>query len=106
MPARTVRPSARVTRNNAFGKTSSMTPVPVESSFVRRLLLESQSSVFERCENAAGDLAGRSDPINSAKQPEFFVVRQERRGHRIVLIEALFDSFWLVVGPMIEVGVQ
>src|SRR6188768_320053 len=104
MPARTVRPSSSVTRNNAFSKTSSMTPVPVESSFVRRLLLK--CSVFERCENAVGDLAGRSDPIDSAKQPEFFVVRQERRGHCVVLIQTLFDGFWLVVGPMFELGVR
>src|SRR5450755_1709923 len=63
-------------------------------------------SVFERCENAAGDLLRRSDPINSAKQPEFFVMRQERRGHCVVLIETLFDRFRLVIGPMFELGVR
>ncbi len=49
---------------------------------------------------------GDPTPINSAKQPEFFVVRQERRRHCVVLIQTLFDSFRLVVGPVFELSVQ
>src|SRR5690349_12807845 len=112
MVASTPRPLSALTRNIAFGRASWTTPsnpslsplrssAPLASAFPLPPMLGSRS---EGRQHPRRDLFRLAHAVDPAQEPLGLVVREQRRGHLLVGIEAFSHGFGSIVGSMLQLG--